>query len=86
MSDGSKLRLVSGAERDGQRLVVPACLPGQDGHLAGRFCEGEDVAGCFGELPGAVGGHPAELLFVHLDEHAGGQQERQECQVLMRSA
>ncbi|MGX9921197.1 hypothetical protein ACWIG4_15205 [Streptomyces sp. NPDC002248] len=40
--------------------------------MACRFGEDEAVPGGRGALPGAVGGHPAELLFVERDEDAGG--------------
>ncbi|MFG2439693.1 hypothetical protein [Streptomyces sp. NPDC048508] len=51
---------------------MPSGLAGEDGELAGRLGDREDVAGGLGELAGAVGGHPAQLLLVEFDEHAGG--------------
>ncbi|MFD4755765.1 hypothetical protein [Streptomyces sp. NPDC058426] len=40
--------------------------------MACRFGEDEALPGGRGALPGAVGGHPAELLFVERDEDASG--------------
>ncbi|MGW0885757.1 hypothetical protein [Streptomyces sp. NPDC002671] len=53
---------------------MPAGLSRQHGDLAGGFGDGEVIPTGLGELAGAVGGYPAELLFVQFDQHAGGQQ------------
>lgn len=53
---------------------MPSRFSCEDGELAGGLGDREEVAAGLGQLAGAVGGHPVELLLVHLDEHAGGQQ------------
>ncbi|MFE4258184.1 hypothetical protein [Streptomyces sp. NPDC056883] len=69
-------RVVGGVQGEGQGLVVPAGLAGEDGLLAGRFRDRERRPAGGGELSGAVGCHPAELRLVELDEDARGQEVR----------
>ena len=62
-----------GGERDGRGLGVPACLAGQDGQVPGRLGGHQRVAAAGGDDLGPVGGHPAELLVIELDQHPRGQ-------------
>jgi hypothetical protein len=56
-------------QRDGSRLLAPARLPGEDGQVPRRLADRQRVAAARCEDAGAVGGHPAELLVIELDQH-----------------
>ncbi|MFF2926909.1 hypothetical protein ACFVTP_31635 [Streptomyces celluloflavus] len=53
---------------------MPVGRAGQYRELPRGLRDQQRYASGFGGLPGAVGGHPAELLLVQLDQHARGQQ------------
>ena len=52
---------------------MPSGLARQDGQVAGCLGCDQRICSAAGDDAGPVGGHPAQLLVIELDEHPGGQ-------------
>jgi prepilin-type processing-associated H-X9-DG protein len=65
--------MTGGGQGNGCRLGVPASFAGQDGKVPGCLGGGQRVPGSGGGHLCPVGGHPAELLVIQLDQHPRGQ-------------